>query len=100
VDRYFKGNGPAQVVVTSPGGVLPERNLEMTVTGMAEYRTGEEVLMFVTGSTDRSLSVYGLGRGKLSVQRDAEGIRRVLGQPFEAFLNSVSVILENQGRKP
>ena len=100
VDRYIKGSGPNQVLVTSPGGVLPERNLSLTVTGMAEYAAGEEVVMFVTQSANGSLAVYGMGRGKLTIQVDAAKERRVRGEPLAAFMNSINTILESQRRRP
>jgi hypothetical protein len=100
VDRYIKGNGPGEVLVTSPGGVLPERNLIMTVAGGAEYAPGEESLMFVTRSQNGDVSVYGLGRGKLTIQLDAAGNRRVRGQALDAFINSIISVLQNQRQRP
>ena len=100
VDRYIKGSGPREVRVTSPGGVLPERNHSMAVTGMAEYTPGEEVLMFVTQSARSGLEVYGMGRGKLTIQMDAARERRVRGEPLSNVINSINVIIEGQRRKP
>jgi hypothetical protein len=96
VDRYIKGAGPTEVQVTSPGGILPERNLEMTVTGMAEYTRGEEALIFVTRAANGELGVYGMGRGKLPIQRDAARVRRVRGESLDALIRRIESIVQSR----
>ena len=100
VDRYVRGMGPATLLVTSPGGALPELNLMMTVSEMVEFRRGEEVVLFLTNVPGKGHSVYGMGRGKALIQRDpATGARKVRGQLLESFISEINRVLQDQRRK-
>ena len=100
VDRYIKGAGPTTVLVTSLGGALPEYNLAMSVAEMAQFRPGEEVLLFLLATPGRSHSLYGMGRGKQVIQLDpVTRVRKIRGQLLETFISEIGRIMRNQGRK-
>jgi len=100
VIQHVKGGGGQTLRITSPGGALPERNLIMTVPGMAAYTPGEEAVLFLTARREGSYTVYGTGRGKLSIQRDAAGVRRVRGQRLDSLVTEIHRILQTGRRNP
>jgi hypothetical protein len=68
VSTYVRGQGKATIAVTTPGGVLRDRNLMMTFPGMATFVPGEEVMLLL--STQRSTTqVYGAVMGAAPVQQ-------------------------------
>ena len=69
VDSYVKGQGNNTVSVTTPGGVLRDRNLMMTFPGMIEFAPGEQALLFLTTSPEGIYHVYGRVSGINQIQQ-------------------------------
>jgi hypothetical protein len=71
---------PAAVVVRVAGGVMPEENLGMRVSGAAEFQVGEEVVLLLrrpveaglarAGATAPFYRVAGGEHGKFAIRRD------------------------------
>jgi hypothetical protein len=99
VDRYLKGAGASSLQITTPGGVLLERNLAMTVSGGVEFHQGEEVLLFLSSLGTNRLS-YPQVQGKRLIQRDAvTGTRFIRGQLLDTVIREINDILKTPVRK-
>lgn len=63
-----KGTLPATIVVRQPGGKL--QNLHSHVEGTPEFRTGEEVFLFLSGKPGKQFNVVGWSQGTFRIHRD------------------------------
>jgi hypothetical protein len=68
VAAYIRGQGKATISVTTPGGVLPDRNLMMTFPGMMTFVPGTEVMLFISKAQNGSPYVYGQVTGARQIQ--------------------------------
>ena len=77
VTEYLKGkNRLRTVILKTPGGIVG--NIGMSVEGAADFYRNEEVMLFLSHSSDNSLFPVGLFLGKLSIYRDADTGRTIL----------------------
>ena len=60
----------AELVVTQPGGVVGK--LKVEVPGAASYRSGEEVVLFLTPDGRGKFHVNGLSQGRFDVVKDTQ----------------------------
>jgi hypothetical protein len=75
VERSYRGNAPAQIVIRTPGGEIG--GVAMRADGAASFEVGEKVLVFLTTWEDGTAKVLGYAQGKSRVVRD-DGDRPVL----------------------
>jgi hypothetical protein len=69
-DRYLKGNLGATFELTEPGGAVG--NLTTSVPGAPEFRTGEQVVLFVhTGGSRNNHQAMGFEQGAFRIHRDS-----------------------------
>ena len=72
VERFIKGGaGERQVIVRLWGGRVG--GFTSVVPGTPQFASGEEVLLFCSGSRARIPTVLGLSLGKFSIKRDSTG---------------------------
>jgi hypothetical protein len=67
VGAYLRGQGKNSVSVTTPGGVLRDRNLMMSYPGMITFVPGEDVMLFLS-TRNGAAQVYGAVSGADHVQ--------------------------------
>lgn len=78
VARRFWGEGPAELVVRVPGGVLPDGR-GLVLTGMPRFAEGEELILFLSSESRRGLRLpVGLAQGRLCVERRPDGSRSLV----------------------
>ncbi len=70
LERY-KGADKDVVKLEFLGGTIGDE--KMVVEGIPTFRVGEEAVLFVSGDRTRACPVVGWSRGKLDVERDANG---------------------------
>ena len=80
VSRVVKGPATAQVVVSTPGGMLPENNVAMIVPDMPRFARNEDVVLFLRDDHTGRSQVVGGAAGKLHVRRDATTGERLVGR--------------------
>ncbi len=68
VDESYKGSGSGMVDLLQMGGVVDD--VKVTVHGALEWRTGEEVLLFLESPDGRSFQVSGFSQGKFNIKRN------------------------------
>ena len=71
VDRYLMGEGPSEIVLSTPGGTVGGRG--MVAHGAATFEVGEQVLVFLTTWQDGTPKVLGYTQGKSSMIEDWDG---------------------------
>jgi hypothetical protein len=71
VAETMKGSPGKTVVVRQPGGVVGK--VAQRVDGVASFRQGEEVVVFLAKKPDDSFVVQGMGQGKFRVERSSDG---------------------------
>src|SRR5579862_3101630 len=98
-DRILFGTLPSgPVVLREMGGTLRDRS--EWVFGNAEYRVGEQVLVFVSQHPDGSLHTTGMSMGKFSFETRARGSRvavRRLGEGVSLFDLQRRKLVSQQG---
>lgn len=81
VTDVLKGNVPARVTVTLPGGIDATRRfpVAMTYAGAPQIMVGEDVFLFLgqDGEIGSGLTVVGFSQGKFSVVDDADAGKAV-----------------------
>jgi hypothetical protein len=93
VTDYLKGDGETRITITEPGGTLPERNMTMTVPGMAQFRKDEEVVVF-TRTLNKLNRVVGGSQGKRMINtEDGTGSKRVGTKSLKDFLEELRAII-------
>jgi len=80
VSQVVKGPATAQIVVTTPGGVLPANNVTMIVPDMPQFARNEDVVLFLRDDHTGRSQVVGGAAGKLHVTRDATTGERLVGR--------------------
>jgi hypothetical protein len=75
-----KGGSPREIVLTQPGGTIGKLRVE--VPGARAFRTGEEVVVFLTPGPRGDLFVTGLSQGRFEVVRDAATGRKTVRGPI------------------
>ena len=88
IDSVLKGDHKLSVVITTPGGVLPERNFGMIVPHMPQFTENEQVLLFLHTESGRTIVVGGEA-GKFAIRRDKDGKSFVGANPLETMLQRV-----------
>jgi hypothetical protein len=78
VSEALKGQPGATVLVTQPGGQVGD--IGQVVQGLATFKQGEEVVLFLERRGPRAFRVAGMTQGKYQVQRSADGTQ-VLAVP-------------------
>jgi hypothetical protein len=73
VTESLKGQAGGSVVVTQPGGRVGD--IGQSVSGLASFTPGEEVVLFLERRGAQAFRVAGMAQGKYQVQRSAEGTR-------------------------
>jgi hypothetical protein len=81
IDRSFKGSAGPEVRVVQLGGIVG--HVQMKVEGALEWRTGEDVLLFLEPFSGDRYMVYGLSQGKYEIERDERGRPFVSRGAFE-----------------
>lgn len=71
----IKGAPPAIIQIRTPGGTVG--NITQTVSGMAEVRPGEEVILFLRKAGEQRFAVEGHALGKFEVVKAADGAAHV-----------------------
>jgi hypothetical protein len=73
VTEVLKGSAGGTVKVRQAGGVIPP--VGQTVSGAAEFKEGEDVLLFLEhpGDDSRNYVVVSMAMGKISLERDDFG---------------------------
>lgn len=71
VVETLKGSARKTVRVRQPGGVVGK--IGQRVDGVASFRQGEEVVVFLARRPDDSFTVQGMGQGKFRVERSSDG---------------------------
>jgi hypothetical protein len=69
VAEQLKGGVPGKIVVSEPGGVVGETELQ--IVGTPRYEVGEEVVLFAERTQLGYLRTCGWGQGKFRVTRSA-----------------------------
>ncbi len=78
VAETLRGPTRRSLVVTEPGGALPERNLGMLVPDGPRFAPGEELLLFVARDARGDMRIVGGAAGRLDVTHDrVTGERRI-----------------------
>jgi hypothetical protein len=91
VEAYAKGDLGRRVVVTEPGGILPQYNLRVAVADAPRFEAGERALLFVWTDPRGVHRVLGGARGKLAVRTDpTTGELAVHGSPLRSLLADLS----------
>jgi len=75
VDESYKGASAGSVRLVQLGGVVD--NVKMTVHGALQWRTDEEVLLFLEPYKNGAYHVSGFSQGKFKIERDPRS-----GTPF------------------
>jgi len=83
VQEVWKGASPAQVVVRLLGGRTPE--FTSTISGVPQFRTGEEVVLFLEPTTRGDFSITSWMQGTFRVVRDARTGEERVRQDTAAF---------------
>ena len=73
VSESLKGQAGGSVVVTQPGGRVGD--IGQTVSGLASFAPGEEVVLFLERRGAQAFRVAGMAQGKYKVQRSEDGTR-------------------------
>ncbi|MFQ5511712.1 MAG: hypothetical protein ACE5EO_07685 [Candidatus Krumholzibacteriia bacterium] len=68
VDQSYKGDRPPAIRILQLGGVVD--NVKVTVAGALQWRTNEEVLLFLEPYTTGTFQVSGFSQGKFEIVRD------------------------------
>lgn len=71
VGEAMKGQVPSRVTVVQPGGVVGD--IGQTVSGLASFKVGEEVVLFLERRAGDSFLVSGMAQGKFRVERSSDG---------------------------
>lgn len=71
VDGALKGAAPRTVVVLQPGGQVGD--IGQAVEGLARFRPGEEVLVFLERQGPERYALVGMAQGKLRIERSTDG---------------------------
>lgn len=71
VSETLKGSPPKTVKIVQPGGVVGD--IGQRVDGVAEFKEGEECVVFLERQGDKVFSVVGMAQGKLKVERSSDG---------------------------
>ena len=77
VDRYVTGDGPASLVIQTPGGTIG--NEGMVAQGAATFEVGETALIFLTRWEDGTPKVLGYVQGKSTVRKSSFDAPRLMG---------------------
>lgn len=80
VASTLKGGAAEKVTLIQQGGTVGD--LAQRVSGLASFREGEEVLLFLERQGSRRFAVTGLAQGKFRIQRQRDG-RAALAVPEE-----------------
>jgi hypothetical protein len=78
-DEYYKGDLGEQVTFIVPGGEIGR--YRTVFVGAPQYRTGDEVVLFLKSASGRIPYVVGLNQGTYRVVADASG-RRIVTSPI------------------
>ena len=75
VSEKLKGDPGSVAEVVQPGGIIPESDIGQIVHGMPEFKTGEEVVVFLKkhSPSAATFGVSGLAQGKYTVERTSDG---------------------------
>jgi len=73
VSEWIKGDGPAEIVVTLPGGIDINRTVPvgMNYPGAPELRVGEDAFLFLARDDVFGSVITGFSQGKFSIIDDA-----------------------------
>ncbi|MFZ5469487.1 MAG: hypothetical protein ACOZIN_08630 [Myxococcota bacterium] len=71
VVETWKGAPPARLVIVQPGGVVGD--VGQRVEGVAHFRVGEEVVVFLEARGTGRYLVSGMAQGKYRVERSTDG---------------------------
>lgn len=95
VSERYKGAPPREVRIVQMGGVLD--GVRMTVAGSLEWKSGEDVVLFLEDSLPGRYRVAGFTQGKFEVQRDPR-----TGEEFvmQASLGDVELVGAARGLAP
>jgi len=98
VEETWKGTAAEEVRILALGGTI--EGISQVVTGAARFEEGEEVVVFLRRlRTEEPLSeVVGMAQGKLSVERDREGV--LVAVPSLKGLDLVEPGTMEPGRAP
>lgn len=94
VTESLKGQAGGTVLVTQPGGRVGD--IGQTVSGLASFATGEEVVVFLERHGPQAFRVSGMAQGKYKVQR-AEGGTSAMAVPESV---GDSLLLDPDTRQP
>ena len=94
VTDALKGQPGATVLVTQPGGQVGD--IGQVVHGLATFKQGEEVVLFLERRGPRAFRVAGMTQGKYQVQRSADGTQ-VLAVPAPS---GETLLLDPDTRQP
>jgi len=75
VTESLKGGPPSRVRVLQPGGEVD--GIGQQVLGLAEFQTGEEVVVFLQSRPGALYQVVGAAQGKYRIERSTDGKRAV-----------------------
>jgi hypothetical protein len=78
VTEALKGQVAGTVRLVQPGGTVGD--IGQKIHGMATFKSGEEVVVFLNRQSSRAFRVTGMSQGKYQVRRSADG-RSVLAVP-------------------
>jgi len=83
VQEAWKGSAPEQITVRLLGGRAG--NVTSTVTGIPRFRRGEQVVLFLEGTSRGGLSVVSWQQGPFRIHRDAFTDRETVTQDTASF---------------
>lgn len=92
VSERVKGAAPAETVLQIPGGQVG--NTLYDVSDMPVFIEGEEVLVFLWQAPSGQRTVTGAAQGKLRIERDAQGVRRL--EPGAARLFDAAATVDTE----
>ncbi|MFL5319368.1 MAG: hypothetical protein ACJ790_06905 [Myxococcaceae bacterium] len=67
----MKGSPAGTVTVVQPGGVVGD--IGQRVDGVAEFKEGEECVVFLERRGQKVFAVVGMAQGKLNIERSSDG---------------------------
>jgi hypothetical protein len=91
VRDVLKGEVASTYVIKQIGGQLPDGSKVFEIQGVPKFVAGEEYVVFLAGVSSAGFSSpIGLGQGKFSITRDAQGTKVSNGRDFRELTANIA----------
>jgi hypothetical protein len=81
VDQSYKGGQPSAIRILQLGGIVD--NVKVNVAGALQWRTDEEVLVFLEPYTNGTFQVSGFSQGRFNIVRDPRTNQMYIERPSQ-----------------